>query len=59
MLINIVLKINEEVIQDISERFGKSKEEFRQILTKNLEEDMSETIGDNWELFDEVSFTVD
>lgn len=59
MKINIVLKINEEVIKDVSERFGKSKEEFRQLLTKSLEEDMSETIGDNWELFDEVKFTID
>ncbi len=59
MLINIILKINEEVVQDILKRFDKSKEEFIQILTKSLEEDMRETIGDNWELFDEVQFTVD
>lgn len=59
MIINITLKIDEEVIQDILERFGKSKEEFRKILTKGLEEDISGIIEDNWELFDEVRFTVD
>lgn len=58
MLINIVLKINEEVVQDILKRFGKSKEEFIQILTKSLEEDINKTIGDNWKLFDEVRFIV-
>lgn len=46
MLINIVLKIDEEVVQDILKRFGKSKEEFRQILTKSLEEDINKTIED-------------
>lgn len=59
MLINIVLRIDEELMLEGLERLGKSREEFRQTLLELLEEDMGETIEDNWELFSEVRFTVD
>ena len=59
MLINIVLRIDEEELQEGLEQLGKSREEFRQCVIKNLEEDMGETISDSWELFDEVRYTVD
>ena len=59
MLINIVLRIDEEELQEGLEVLGKSREEFRQCVIKNLEEDMGEAIADNWELFDEINFSVD
>ena len=57
--INIVLKINEEPLNEKLKSTGKTREDFKQALTKGLEEDMGEIIEDNWELFDEVKFTVD
>ena len=59
MLISIVLRIDEEELQEDLEQLGKSREEFRQCVIKNLEEDMGETISDSWELFAEAKFTVD
>ena len=59
MLINIVLRIDEEQLQEGLERLGKSREEFRQRVIETLEEDMGGAIADNWELFDEVKYTVD
>ena len=59
MLINIVLRIDEELLQEGLERLEKSREEFRQDLIELLEEDMGETIEDNWEMLSEVRFTVD
>jgi hypothetical protein len=59
MLINIVLRIDEELLQEGLERLGKSREEVRQRIIEKLEEDMGETIADNWELFAETKFTVD
>ena len=59
MLISIVLRIDEEQLQEGLERLGKSREEFRQRVIKNLEEDIGEAIADNWELFAEAKFTVD
>jgi hypothetical protein len=59
MVVSIVLRIDEELMQEGLERLGKSREEFRQTLIELLEEDMGDTIEDNWELFSEVRFTVD
>lgn len=58
MLINIVLRIDEEQLQEGLKVLGKTREEFRQKVIKNLEENMGETIEDNWELFDEIKFAV-
>jgi hypothetical protein len=59
MLINIVLRIDEEQLQEGLEKIGGTRNEFRQTLIELLEEDMGDTIEDNWELFSEVRFTVD
>ena len=59
MLINIVLRIDEEQLQEGLKVLGKSRIEFRRKLTESLADNMGETIEDNWELFDEVRFTVD
>lgn len=59
MIINITLRIDEEQLQEGLKALGKTREELRQDLIELLEDDMGETISDNWELFDEVKFTVD
>lgn len=59
MLINIVLRIDEEQLQEGLKVLGKSRIEFRRKLTESLADNMGETIEDNWELFDEIKFTVD
>lgn len=59
MIINIVLRIDEEQLQEGLKVLGRTRNEFKQALIKSLEEDMGETIEDNWELFDEVKFSVD
>jgi hypothetical protein len=59
MVINIVLRIDEEQLQEGLKVLGKTREDFRQKTIECLTENVGETIEDNWELFSEVRFTVD
>lgn len=59
MLINIVLRIDEEQLQEGLKVLGKTRNEFKNKMILSLGENVGETIEDNWELFDEVRYTVD
>ena len=59
MLISIVLRIDEEMMMEGLKSLGKSREEYRQKVIECFEEDLGGAIEDNWELFDEVKFSVD
>lgn len=59
MVIRIALNIDEKKLQEGLKALGKSRVEFKRKLTESLVDNMGETIEDNWELFDEVKFTVD
>ena len=59
MLINIVLRIDEEQLQEGLETLGKSREEFKQKVIECFKENVGGAIEDNWELFNEVKFTID
>ncbi len=59
MKIDIHLTINEKDLENACEVLGVTREHFKKIVAHNLEEDMGETISDNWDLFEEKTFEID
>jgi hypothetical protein len=59
MVVSIVLRIDEEQLQEGLEKIGRTRNEFKNKMIQCLGEDVAGTIEDNWELFDEIRYTVD
>lgn len=59
MKIDIHLTINEEQLKDACQRLGCTREQIKQNIIANMEEDMGETISDNWDIFEEKIFEIE
>ena len=59
MTIEIHLKIEENVINDICTATGKTREDIVKAFIDLMEEDMGQTIQDNEEYFSEKTFEIE